>query len=229
MILQKITLFLFALALSFTVQAQMSPVREMDKTMSFGTRPCFRVEFRGADKDLVSNLWKKFAKERFSAKLKKDKKTDEWFAPKLSGSISPSEYTLRSTIEEINKNDAALNVWFDLGSSFLNRREHAQSADEAVSALSDFYVEVRREVVTRELKEAEKKMKDMEAAKRKMEKENDNLHKDIEEYKAKIKKAEEDIKKNEQEQNSNVADQEAQRRLIEEIRIRLQNVGSEKN
>ena len=147
----------------------------------------------------------------------------------MNGSLSPSEYTLRSTIEETNKNDAALNVWFDLGSSFLNRREHSQSADEAVSALSDFYVEVRREVVARELKDAEKKMKDLEGTKRKMEKENDNLHKDIEDYNAKIKKAEEDIKKNEQEQNSNVADQEAQRRLIEEIRIRLQNVGSEKN
>jgi hypothetical protein len=229
MIHQKLTLFVAALLLCFQAIAQTSPVREMDKTMSFGTRPCFRVEFRGADDDLVADMWKKFAKDRFSAKLKKDKKSGEWFAAKLSGSISPNEYTLRSTVEEINKNDAALNVWFDLGSSFLNRREHSQSADEVVSALTDFYIEVRREVVARELKEAEKKMKDLENAKRKLEKENDGFHKDIEEYKAKIKKAEEDIKKNEQDQNSNVADQEAQRRLIEEIRIRLQNVGNEKN
>lgn len=220
---------MIALMLCFQAIAQISPVRETDKSMSFGTRPCFRVEFRDADEDLVTDMWKKFAKERFSAKLKKDKKSGEWFAAKLSGSVSPNEYTLRSTVEDLNKNDAALNVWFDLGSSFLNRREHAQSADEVVSTLTDFYVEVRRELIARELKDAEKKMKDLEGAKRKLEKDNDGLHKDIEEYNAKIKKAEDDIKKNEQDQNSNVADQESQRRLIEEIRIRLQNVGNEKN
>ncbi len=229
MIKQKITLFLAALLLCFQAVAQMSPVREMDKSMSFGTRPCFRLEFVGASQDLVEDMWKKFAKERYNAKLKKDKKSGEWFAAKLTGSISPDQYTIRSTVEKSNKNDAALNVWYDLGSSFLNRREHSQSADEAVSALSDFYVQVRREVVNRELKEAEKKMKDLENDKRKLEKDNDNLHKDIDEYKAKIKKAEDDIKKNEQQQNSNVADQEAQRRAIEEIRVRLQNVANEKN
>lgn len=229
MLIQKFNLLFAALLFSVSMMAQTSPVRELDKSMSFGTRPCFRVEFRNADEDLVEDLWKKFAKERLNAKIKKDKKTSEWFAPKLSGNISPNEYTLRSTVEEINKTDVALNVWFDLGTSFLNRREHAQSADEAVSMLSDFYVEVRREVITRELKDAEKKMKDLENAKRKLEKDNDGLHKDIEEYKAKIKKAEDDIVKNEQAQNSNVADQEAQRRTVEEIRIRLQNVGSEKN
>jgi hypothetical protein len=230
MIKQKITLFLAGFLL-FCLQAtaQMSPVREMDKTMSFGTRPCFRLEFVGADDDLVTDMWKKFAKQRYSAKLKKDKKSGEWFAAQLTGSISPSDFTLRSTVEKTNKNDAALNVWYDLGSSFLNRREHRQEADEVVSALSDFYIEVRREVISRELKDAEKKMKDLEGDKKKLEKDNDNLHKDIEEYKAKIKKAEDDIKKNEQQQNSNVADQEAQRRAIEEIRIRLQNVANEKN
>ncbi len=229
MIKQKITLFLAALLLCFQAVAQMSPVREMDKSMSFGTRPCFRLEFVGASQDLVEDMWKKFAKERYSAKLKKDKKSGEWFASKLTGSISPDQYTIRSTVEKSNKNDAALNVWYDLGSSFLNRREHSQSADEAISALSDFYVQVRREVVNRELKDAEKKMKDLEGDKRKLEKDNDNLHKEIDEYKAKIRKAEDDIKKNEQLQNSNVADQEAQRRAIEEIRVRLQNVANEKN
>lgn len=229
MTIQKLFLFLGLFLISFGAQAQTSPVREMDKTMSFGTRPCFRLEFRGADQGMVEDLWKKFAKERFSAKLKKDKKTDELFADQLSSSLSPNTFTLRSTVEKVSKEDAALNVWFDLGTSFLNRREHAQSANEAVSILTDFYIVVRTAVITNELKDAEDKMKDLESAKRKLEKDNDGLHKDIENYKAKIKKAEDDIVKNEQTQNSNVADQEAQRRMIEEIKIRLQNVGSERN
>jgi hypothetical protein len=229
MFIQKITLFLAFFVSAFCLQAQISPVRELDKSMSFGTRPCFRLEFQGAKEELVADLWKKFAKERFSAKLKKDKKSSELFADKVNGSFSPNQFTIRSTVEESGENTAALNVWFDLGSGFLNRREYPQAANEVVSILSDFYVEVRREVISRELKDAENKLKELEGNKRKMEKENDSFHKDIESYKAKIKKAEEDIVKNEQLQNSNVADQEAQRRTIEEIRLRLQNVGSERN
>ena len=229
MFIQKITFFLVLFVGTLSLQAQISPVRELDKSMSFGTRPCFRLEFQGANTGLIADLWKTFAKERFSAKLKKDKKSGELFADKVSGNISPNEFTIRSTVEETGDNSAALNVWFDLGSGFLNRREYPQSANEVVSTLSDFYVEVRREVISRELKAAENKLKEMENNKRKLEKENENYHKDIEAYKAKIKKAEDDIIKNEQMQNSNVADQEVQRRLIEETKLRLQNAGSERN
>lgn len=229
MLIQKIILFLAFFVSTSWLQAQISPVREMDKSMSFGTRPCFRVEFQGADNSLVADLWKSFAKERFSAKLKKDKKSGEFYADKVNGSISPNQFTIRSTVEEIGDNSAALNVWFDLGSGFLNRREYPQSANEVVSTLSDFYVEVRREIISREQKAAENHLKELENNKRKLEKENDTYYKDIEDFKAKIKKAEEDIIKNEQLQNSNVADQESQRRLIEEIKLRLQNVNSERN
>jgi hypothetical protein len=229
MFTKKLPLLLALLGFVVALSAQTSPVRELDKTMSFGTRPCFRVEFRNTKTDLVTEQWKTFVKERFSAKLKKDKKSDELYAAELSVSaLSNSQLTLRSTVEK-SGDDVALNVWFDLGSGFLNRREQPQAANEAVRLLSDFFVQVRREVIAQELKVAEKKMKDLESDKRKMEKDNDGLHKDIENYQAKIKKAEDDIVKNEQSQNANVADQEAQRRLIEEIKIRLQNVDSERN
>jgi hypothetical protein len=209
--------------------AQVSPVREMDKTMSFGTRPAFYIEFVGASSGLVEDEWKKFAKERFGAKLKKDKKSSEWFAADVTNSnISPNKFTLRSVVEKMGKDGATISVWFDLGSAFLGRREYPQSADEVNRILSDFYIQVRKVVVTEEIKAAEKKLKDLESDKRKLEKDNDGLHKDIENYKAKIKKAEDDIVKNEQSQNLNVADQEAQRRMIEAIRLRLQNIESER-
>lgn len=229
MFTKKIPLLLVLLGFVMALSAQTSPVRELDKTMSFGTRPCFRVEFRNAKPDLVAEQWKAFVKERFGAKLKKDKKTDELFAAEVSiSALSSEQLTIRSTVEK-SGDDSALNVWFDLGSGFLNRREQPLAANEAVRILSDFFVQVRREVISQELKVAEKKMKDLESDKRKMEKDNDGLHKDIENYQAKIKKAEDDIVKNEQAQNANVADQEAQRRLIEEIKVRLQNVDSERN
>lgn len=226
--MQKLMLFFVGMLLGLTLNAQSGPVKEMDKTMSFGTRPAFRIEFKGANQDMVEDLWKKFAKERFSAKLKKDKKTDELYAENASASFSPNAFTLRSMVEKTSKEDAALNVWFDLGTSFLNRREHPQAANDAASALTDFYIIVRTAVINGELEDAEDKMKDLANDKRKLEKDNDGLHKDIENYKAKIKKAEDDIVKNEQSQNANVADQEAQRRVIDEIKVRLQNVNSER-
>jgi hypothetical protein len=226
---KKMPLLLAALlGLAISTFAQVSPVREMDKTMSFGTRPCFRLEFAGADDGKVADLWEDFVKERFGAKLKKDKKSGERYATEVSASsLSSSPVTIRSSVEKSGK-DAALNVWFDLGAGFLNRREQPQAANAAVSLLSDFYVVVRKEVIGEELRVGEKKLKDLEGDKRKLEKQNDGLHKDIEDYKAKIKKAEEEIVRNEQAQNTNVADQDAQRRVIESIRLRLQNVDSER-
>ena len=52
---------------------------------------------------------------------------------------------------------------------------------------------------------------------------------DIETWKAKIAKAEDDIVKNERAQEQNLVDQEAQRRTIEEVRQRLNNVENERN
>jgi hypothetical protein len=226
----KNVFLLLAFLLTATVlPAQYSPVRESDRQMSFGNRPCFRLEFRDADKGLVEDEWKIFAKERFNAKLKKDKKSNELYAADVKTSyISPNAFTIRSTVEK-NGEDVALNIWFDLGSTFLNRRDAPQQTGEAVRMLEELYVEVRRELINLELKEAENKMKDLEKVKKQLEKENKGHHDDIESYKAKIKKAEDDIVKNEQSQNSNVADQEAQRRMIDEIKLRLQNVGNERN
>lgn len=226
--IQKLLPLLAFIGMFSWVSAQSSPVRESERTMSFGTRPCFQIQFRNTDDALMLDEWKKFAKERFGAKLKKDKKSGEWYATGLSYSaISANDITIRSTIEE-NGEDVMFTVWFDLGSSFLNRRESPVQSDEAVRALTDFYVQARRAIVSLELKAAEDKLKEIEKRKRQLEKDKDGLLKDIENYEAKIKKAQEDVKNNEHEQNSNVADQEAQRRAIETIKVRLQNVESER-
>ena len=229
MLIKKTLLFLLLTCLGFLGYSQRPLVKEVDRSMSFGTRPCFRLELEGTTTGLVVDEWKRFAKDRFGAKLKKDGKSGEYYAEKLTGSISPNEFAIRSTVEEFGKTGVALNVWFDLGTVYLDRRVNAEGANEAVSALTDCYIELRKAIITKELKEAEGKLKELESSRRKMEKENLNLHKDIENYKEKIKKAEEDIVRNEQEQNVNAADQEKMRAAVEEIQKRLQNVHSERN
>jgi len=227
--MHKTLLILLFIGFLLPLSAQRGLVKEVDRSMSFGTRPCFRIELEETSTGLVVEEWKKFAKDRFGAKLKKDGKSGEYYAEKLTGSIISTEFAIRSTVEEMGKTTVALNVWFDLGTSYLDRRTQPEAADEAVSALTDAYIELRKAIISKELKEAEGKMKELESSRRKMEKENLNLHKDIENYKEKIKKAEEDIVRNEQEQNVNAADQEKMRAVIEEIQKRLQNVHSERN
>lgn len=228
----KSTLSLLFLLLSttlLTAQWGKNVVTETEKMMSFGSRPAFRIEFPNATADMVEDLWKDFAKKNYGAKLKKDKKSGEWTAAGLKSAMMGSDpFTLYSTIEKTTSG-AALNVWYDAGSSFLNRRDNPTRADETSRALQQFYYDVRRATINKEMKEQADKLKDMEKKNKNLQKENDILHKTIEDYKAKIKKAEDDIAKNAKDQETNLVDQESQRRLIEQTKQRLSNVENEGN
>lgn len=228
MIKNTLALLLFLVSAA-TLSAQYNVVMETERTMSFGSRPAFRLEFKNTDAATVESMWKDFAKKNFGAKLKKYRKTAEWAASDLqSAMMGSTRFAIYSTVEKIN-DGAALNVWFDAGSYFLNRRDDSGHTEEVSRALRTLYFDVRRTAIGEELKAQQEKMQDLEKKQKSLQKENDDLHKDIEGYKAKIKKAEEDIVKNEKDQNSNMVDQDAQRRQIEETQRRVINVESEQN
>ncbi|MBL7825169.1 MAG: hypothetical protein JNJ57_00970 [Saprospiraceae bacterium] len=205
--------------------AQYDVVRETERMMSFGSRPCFRLEFANTDAGVVESVWKDFAKKNFNAKLKKSK--GEWAATKLrSAFMGDNPFAIYSTIEK-DGNKTALNVWVDAGTYFLNRRDNRSRTDEMMSSLQQCYFDIRREAIGKELRSEEEKLKDMENRQKKLVRDNESLRKDIENWKSKIQKAEQDIINNEQNQESNIVDQEAQRRLIDEVRRRLENVENE--
>ncbi|MCC7245624.1 MAG: hypothetical protein IT269_08095 [Saprospiraceae bacterium] len=219
--------FLMTVAPGFAQRGQV--VIETERAMSFGTRPCFRMEFDGAKEGLVEETWRDFAKKRFKAKLKKDKKSDEWTATQLTdGIMGNDEFAIYSTIEKTSRG-AALNVWIDAGANFLNRRDNAGRTEEMARTLRDCYYDVRRAIINGELKAQEDKIKDMEKKQRNMQKDTDGLRKDIETWTQKIKKAEQDIVTNEKAMEANLIDIENQRRAKEEIARRLENVENEGN
>ncbi len=221
----------FALVLFLVSAATLSAqtvVMETERTMSFGSRPAFRLEFRNTAVSTVESMWKDFAKKNFNAKLKKDKKSGELVASDLESSMVASRFAIYSTVEKVN-DGAALTVWIDGGSYFLNRRDDSGHTEEISRALRTLYYDVRRTAIGEELKEQQDKMVELEKKQKSLKKDNDDLHKDIENYKAKIKKAEEDIVKNEKDQESNMVDQESQRRQLEETQRRINNVESEQN
>ena len=212
--------------LAVTAQAQRN-VRETESMMSFGSRPGFRLEFPGATAGMVEDLWKDWTKKHYNAKLKKKK--NEWSATELkSNMMGPDPFALYSVIEK-SAGGATLTVWYDLGSSFLNSRDNPLIARETSSALQQFYYDVRRATYDQQVKDEEKKLKDLENNNKAMEKKTKELEKNIEDYKAKIKKAEQDILQLAKDQEVGLINIENQRKVIEDVKQRKLNVESEGN
>lgn len=219
--LSSLLLTLFTLPLF----AQFDLVRETERMMSFGSRPGFRMEFVSTDLGTVEEVWKKFAKDNFNAKLKKTK--GEWTAPKSKAAFMGEEtFTIYSTVEK-DGSRTALTVWIDAGSYFLNRKDSPGRTNEMVRTLRQCYLDIRRAAIGKELKAQESLIKDLENRQKKLAKDNDQLRKDIENWESRIQKAKQDIINNEQSQEANLVEQENQRRVLEETRRRLENVESE--
>ncbi len=216
---------LLFVVIALKLSAQFNPVRETERMMSFGSQPCFRMEFESTDASTVEDAWKKFAKDNFKAKLKKSK--GEWTATKLHADFMGDDgFALYSTIENTNK-VTALTVWVDAGAYFLNSRDNKVRTNEMLRTLRKCYYDVRRAAVGKEIKAQETALADMESKQKKMVKDNEDLRKSIESWESKIQKAKQDIQNNEKAQETNLVDQDNQRRMLEETRKRQENVENE--
>ncbi len=222
---KNLPLLLLFVSFALNMSAQFDPVRETERMMSFGSRPGFRMEFTNTEVGIIEDVWKKFAKDNFNAKLKKSK--GEWAATKLKSAFMGDDvFAIYSTIEK-DDDRTALNVWIDAGSYFLNRRDNRNRTEEMVRSLRQCYFDVRRAAIGKELKTQENQLKELENKQKKLDKDNENLRNSIETWESRIQKARQDIVNNEQTQEANLVEQENQRRLLDETRRRLENVESE--
>ena len=207
--------------------AQGSVVTEMNKQMSFGSRPGFSISFPNTDPKLIDKVWPDFVKNNFGGKLKKGKKGEKSATGLRSPSVSADEFNLYSNLEKIG-DGVQLDVWFDVGPNFLGRTTDALRTNQTRELLSGFYYDVRRAAVGEEVKAEETRMKDLENRQKKLQRENTTLLRDIENYKAKLKKAEEDLIQNQKDQESTIIDIEKQRQGVEQARLRQGNVENER-
>lgn len=223
-------LIMFAiLAFVFTpiLSAQGDLVTEIDKSMSFGTRPGFSVSFPNTDRRLVEDVWSDFVKNNFGSKLKRGKKGEKTAENCRSASVSAGDFTLYSDAESIG-DGSRLNIWFDVGRFFLNRNDDASRTSNTKALLTNFYYDVRRAVVGQEVKNEENRLQDLEKQLSRLERDNKNLLRDIENYKERLKKAEDDLVQNQKDQEASLKDIEKQRKAVEEARIRQGNVQNER-
>lgn len=185
-------------------------VTEGNQSMNLGVNNAFSVVLPSTDDKTVEKMWKDLMKE-YDGKTKSVKKADEQLTENvrisaISGSGTLSVYSL---VKE-QGDDVALTVWFDMGNGvFLNSKEYASSSREAESLLQKFSVDVKREMVKRELEDEQKELKKLEGQLERLVKQKDGLERDIENYKKRIQEAEDNIVKN-------LAEQEAAQKMLEE-------------
>ncbi|MCS6929552.1 MAG: hypothetical protein NZM43_08665 [Saprospiraceae bacterium] len=208
------------------VQGQTSSVSEIERAMSFGTRPGFSVTFLDADAKVVNEVWSEFVRTNFGSKLKKGKR-NEFSAPQSrSSAVSSGTFTVYSEVERMG-GGVQLFVWFDVGPFFLNRRDDPQHTEETIRLLKRFHWEVRKALADNEVRAEENKLKDLENKLKRLRRENENLLKDIANFETRLKKAREDLAQNEKDQEATLIDIERQRGNVEEAVRRRASVQSE--
>jgi len=215
---------MMALFGSLTLIGQTVEEREMN--MSLGKQVGFSIDIDGADLDVTKDIWKKFTKE--IGKSKRNKKAREHYivgetVPMIAGATSLDLYM--SFDERIGQTTASL--WVDLGGEFINSNGHPKEAAGTEDFLKEFYLRVKEEVIQREMKEQEKVLSKLEKAQIKLQKKNKGYHNDIEKAKEKIEKAEKNIEQNLRDQDDQTIQIEQQKKLLEEIIERLNNLDRE--
>lgn len=221
--MRKIILLCFLILGSISFIAAQT-VNESARSMSLGKQTGFEIEIDGANEDITEDVWKDYIKDY--GKGKRNKKAREYYSvgarvPLISGSNDVDIYIRFD--ERVNMTSATL--WVDLGESFINSNDYPREAQGAEEFLINFYLAVKKKAIEKEMKEQEKVLGKLEKHLRKLEKKNTGYHKDIEKAKEKIVKAEQNIEQNLKEQEDQRISIEQQKKLIERIIEKLNNLG----
>jgi len=198
-------------------------VNEQEVRMSLGKQNAFSVDIEGADEGIAAKVWKKFAKDY--GKIKRNKKAKEYYSKdaKVSMIAGSDQMDMYIKFDE-RVGMATATLWVDYDGAFINSNDHPSEAQGAEEFLQNFYYDVREYVINEEMKAQEKELKKLDKGLRKLEKQNTGYHQDIEKAKERIEKAEKNIEQNLKDQDDQRIAIEQQKKLIDEIIERLNNL-----
>jgi chromosome segregation ATPase len=218
----KFTIILILLWVVNISSAQESVERKI--SMSLGPQNAFYVEIQGADKKTAEKTFYEFTKEY--GKFKENSKAREHFmmATKIPVINGQSPIDMYAKFEE-GKNLTTAYVWVDLGGAFVNTEEYPSQAKSVKQFMYDYYIAVRKKVVSEELKAEEKSLTGLEKDLRKLKDKNDDYRYDIEKAKQKIAEAEKNIDKNLSEQENKSREIENQKTVVSKVTEKLNNLG----
>jgi hypothetical protein len=199
-------------------------INERKLSMSLGSQNGFFVDIAGADKKMCQKVFEEMVKS--SGKIKENKKAREYFLTQtrvaaINGS-SPIDMYIKF---DEGKGQATTTLFVDMGGAFISTENNPNQAAVVKQFMNDYYVEVRKRVVTEELKTEEKKQADLDKDLKKLRDKKEDYLAEIEKCKQKIIEAEKNIEKNTIDQGTKEKEIESQKGVVKKVIEKLNNLG----
>jgi len=216
-----ITISLGVVALS--LNAQEIKVKSGNEKFSSGSHECLKTTIYYVDKDKVMSEWKSKLNDFKDEKVSRS--GNEIFGDNiLIKDWGNNPVDIYSVFEEDkDKKTVNMSVAVDLGGAYLTSSDKAKY-DYMDKLMKEFAKKISKNAVEDELVVTAKALDKLEEQQKDLEKEKKKLQEDIEDYKKKIAKAEEDIKTNEGNQTKKKSEVEAQKKVVDEVKKKLNGI-----
>ena len=209
------------LFLSVQVFSQSIKISEGSSKFSVGSQNSLQSVIYENKIDEVIHEWKKVMKDYKHEKVK-DHNNEVFGDNILIKDWGNNPVDIYTTFEENEKEKSIMMaVAVDLGGVYLSSSKDKDKHKFIEKMVKEFCLKMTIAPIEASIKTAEKTQNKLEDNQKDLEKDNKNLKNDIENYKEKIKKAEEDIKKNEEDQIKKKAEIEAQKKVTEDLKKKL--------
>jgi len=218
----KFFIVLFVSA-TFALSVNGQDIREMDKTMSLGSKSAFVITHPQATDKMVEMAWEEHMKKNGKAKKNRKSKEFETLATQIN-MVSAGEINIFFAVEE-GVEESTSYIFFDDGTKFINSSNDPNTTDGIYEFLTPFVYGVEKLVIENDLKNEENTLKSLGKDLVKLEKGNESLHSDIEKWKEKIRQAEMDIEENLQNQTTKKEEITNQESVISAVKDKLNAVG----
>ena len=197
-------------------------ISEESRSMSQGVNNALVFELVNTNEKLVSKLWRDYMRD-FDGKPKRVKGYDEMLSddadiPGIGAGNTVDVYAL---IEESGE-DVILTTWFDLGGAYLNSATHGDRYVEGEKFLMRFGLYVTKEMIKLELEAEKERLSELEKDLDKLKRDNERLHDIIADAERQIEEAKAGIEVNLQEQDGKTKDIDAQHKVVEQVKAKLE-------
>jgi len=216
-----ILMLLLLLPFAFLSRAQKMKVDESQDKFAGKSCNVLTVLINEVESEQIEKEWKSLMRDY---KAKNSTSKGEIFSDNATiTDMSPNTVDVYAKTEK-KETAVKLIVGFDLGGAFVSSSLHPAQYRVAEKMLNDFALKITKESIESKLKIAKREQEKRQGKLDDLVKKNADLKKDIENYKSKITQAERDIETNVKDQETATNDLDAQKKVVETISGKLNDV-----
>ena len=217
--MKHLALISFCLLISYVGSAQFVDADE--KPMSKGIFQGFSVTVEDADTKSVEREWQQFMKD-YSGKSKRSRRSGEITTTGAAIGGLTGDVVVYGSATDIGSS-VRFTAWYETDAVFITANEVSEG--EIINGIMErFIVHMKRVAIENELLMEEKALKEFQKDLKQAEKSEQRSHEEIARFEKKIAEAEASIEESVQMQVQKAAEIETQQRVIESVRVRLNNV-----